>query len=86
MTTTKPKVTPQGEKLRRDFGIMTPQELANMLEISPYTLQGWARRQPPEGPVFIYLGSKTYYRKEDVMSWIDDGLIRADFAKQAAKP
>lgn len=77
---TTPKSTPQGEKLRRDFGIMTPAELAVMLEISEYTLNGWRSQTPPAGPVFVYLGRKTYYRKEDVMSWIDDGLVRADFA------
>jgi hypothetical protein len=82
-STTKSKITPQGEKLRRDFGIMTPGELAAMLEISPYTLNGWRNANPPEGPVFVYLGRKTYYRKEDVMSWIDDGLVRADYASKA---
>ena len=75
----RPKSTPQGEKLRRDFGIMTPVELAAMLEISEYTLNGWRLQSPPDGPVFVYLGRKTYYRKEDVMSWIDGGLVRADF-------
>jgi hypothetical protein len=60
---------------------MTPGELASMLEISEYTLNGW--RQTGTGPVFVYLGRKTYYRKLDVLSWIDDGLVRADYADKA---
>jgi hypothetical protein len=66
-----------GEKLRRDFGIMTPAELAAMLEVSEHTLHSW--RQRNQGPVFTYLGRRTYYRKADIHSWIDDGLVRADF-------
>jgi len=62
---------------------MTPSELSQMLEISEYTLNGW--RRTGSGPVFVYLGRKIYYRKVDVMSWIDDGLVRADFLEQATK-
>jgi hypothetical protein len=83
--TTSARSTPQGEKLRRELGLMTPQELAAMLEISEYTLNGWRQTTPPTGPVFVYLGRKTYYRKLDVLSWIDDGLVRADYADKAAK-
>jgi len=76
---------PQGEggKLRRELGLMTVQELAAMLEISEYTVNGW--RQAGTGPVFVYLGRRTYYRKLDVLSWIDDGLVRADYADKARK-
>jgi hypothetical protein len=78
-----PKSTPMGEKLRRDFGIMTPHELATMLEVSEHTIVGW--RNAGTGPVFTYLGRRVYYRKQDVMSWIDDGLVRKDFIEQAAR-
>jgi hypothetical protein len=78
-----PKSTPMGEKLRRDFGIMTPHELSVMLEVSEHTIVGW--RNAGTGPVFTYLGRRVYYRKQDVMSWIDDGLVRKDFIEQAAR-
>jgi len=81
MTRETPKPTPAGEKLRRDFGIMTPRELALMLEVSEYTLGGWRSMDPPQGPIFVYLGRKTYYRKQDVMTWIDEGLVRADYLR-----
>jgi hypothetical protein len=73
-----------GEKLRRDFGIMTPAELAAMLEVSEHTLHSW--RQRNQGPVFTYLGRRTYYRKADIHSWIDDGLVRADFVDRVPQP
>jgi DNA-binding transcriptional regulator YiaG len=80
--TTPPKSI--GEKLRRDFGIMTPAELAAMLEVSEHTLHSW--RQRNQGPVFTYLGRRTYYRKADIHSWIDDGLVRADFVDRVPQP
>jgi hypothetical protein len=77
------KSTPMGEKLRRDFGIMTPHELATMLEVSEHTIVGW--RNAGTGPVFTYLGRRVYYRKQDVNTWIDDGLVRADFIGKTTK-
>jgi hypothetical protein len=53
-----------------------------MLEVSEHTIVGW--RNAGTGPVFTYLGRRVYYRKQDVMSWIDDGLVRKDFIEQAA--
>jgi hypothetical protein len=80
MTTTKVDQSQKssGEKLRRDFGLLTPDELAAMLDVSKHTIHSW--RMKNYGPVFTYLGRRTYYRKVDVHAWIDDGLVRADFA------
>jgi hypothetical protein len=71
----KAKSTAAGEKLRRDFSIMTPAELAQMLEVSEFTINQW--RASDNGPAYTKLGRRVYYRKQDVMSWIDDGLVRA---------
>jgi hypothetical protein len=46
-----------------------------MLEVSEFTINQW--RASDNGPAYTKLGRRVYYRKQDVMSWIDDGLVRA---------
>lgn len=50
-----------------------------MLEISLSSINQW--RSNGEGPAYTKLGRRVYYRKQDVMTWIDEGLmVRADAA------
>jgi hypothetical protein len=82
MTPTKSPTKPSkslGIQLRRDIGLYTVEDMCALLDVSAHTLMSW--RNSGDGPVFTYLGGRRiYYRREDVIHWVDNGLVRADFA------
>lgn len=57
------------ENLRREFALLTEEELAQILHLSPNTLQVW--RVEGKGPKFVKLGKGVFYRDADVFDWID---------------
>lgn len=62
------------DETRQKLGLLTPEELAVTLEVTPTTLQTW--RCEGKGPRFIKLGKGVFYRFADVKEWIDDTLNR----------
>ena len=59
-TTTDPRIPRQ---------LLTPEELAEQLQVPLATLYGWRSRG--EGPVGRKVGKHLRYRQEDVDSWVD---------------
>ena len=50
-------------------GHLTREELAAELKIKPRTLDAWALRN--KGPKRTKLGGRAWYKKNDVVAWID---------------
>jgi hypothetical protein len=54
--------------LRDLFGLFTQEEMSQLLNIKLSTLGNW--RRTGQGPVFVVLGRRVYYRMDDVHKWI----------------
>lgn len=52
----------QATELRRSLGLLTEQEVADVLEVEIRTLQNW--RSERTGPPFTRVGRKVFYRVE----------------------
>lgn len=67
--------------------LLTPEQVAEMLQIHPGTLENWRVRG--EGPPFVKLGQKrrssVRYRKQDVEDWIFTDVKRTDAQRHAKK-
>jgi hypothetical protein len=48
--------------------LMLPGEAADYLRISPHSLAAWRFKQ--EGPLFIKMGKRVFYRRSDLDQWI----------------
>ena len=54
--------------------LLTRKQAAEILCIQPQTLAKWASKNGPErGLPFIKIGSSTRYRREDILSFIENG-------------
>jgi predicted DNA-binding transcriptional regulator AlpA len=56
------------DSTREKLGLITPEELAAALEVTPTTLQTW--RVQDYGPRYVKLGKGVFYRYEEVQEWI----------------
>lgn len=52
--------------------LLTEDQAAEILRVSPRTLQGWRHRG--DGPPFVKLGSAVRYRRSDLRSFIVDSI------------
>jgi predicted DNA-binding transcriptional regulator AlpA len=59
---------PQPQSMRNEMGLLTEQELADMLGYKVLTLVTW--RQQGRGPDYTKLGKTIFYRREAVQEWI----------------
>lgn len=50
--------------------LLTPQDVADLLKISPHTLASWRRQTNPHDLPWIEVGGSVRYRREDVDRWI----------------
>jgi predicted DNA-binding transcriptional regulator AlpA len=66
-----------GLTLRQKLEIVTPKELALMLDVSHHTIDSW--RKKGDGPSYCRLGRNVYYRLQDVQGWIDENHMRPKF-------
>jgi predicted site-specific integrase-resolvase len=57
---------------RARFGLMTEEELADMLDVKPHTLAVW--RTEGKGPHSVRLAKSVFYREEDIHTWIKENL------------
>lgn len=64
------------EELRRDFGLITEDELATMLDNKLDTIRAW--RSERFGPKWVKLGKSVYYRFEDVIAWINASVVNSE--------
>jgi hypothetical protein len=65
-------------QLRTGFGLLSPAELAALVDKDERTLAVW--RCQKRGPDFVKLGRTVFYRKEDVMDWISLNTVATDRA------
>ena len=54
----------------QEHELMTPEEAAKYLRLSPDTLRQW--RHLGKGPKYLKLGSKVMYRKCEILFWLDE--------------
>ena len=56
--------------------LMTPTDVARLLNVTTKTLREWRLSHPPRGPESLKLGdgksAARRYRRESVMAWIDE--------------
>lgn len=62
-------------ELRKQVGLLSPEEIATMLEVTAHTLAQW--RAEKRGPAYVRLGRNVFYRLADVQAWIDDSVCAA---------
>lgn len=49
--------------------LMTPDDVAEMLGVTLYTLAAWRTRG--QGPAYFHLGRRVHYREADVMAFLN---------------
>lgn len=57
------------------LGLMTQEELATMIEVTPDTLREWRRLK--QGPDFVKTGKGVMYRHSDVLDWVKRNVVPA---------
>lgn len=62
--------------LRSQIGIMSVEEVAVALDVTPHTLYIW--RADGRGPKFVKLGRTVFYRRADVQEWIDSNVVEKE--------
>lgn len=70
--------TQRAEQLRDSFALISPSDLAALLGVDERTLAVW--RSQRRGPDFVKLGRAIFYRREDVLSWIELNTTPTDRA------
>lgn len=65
--------TRAGVDLRARLGLMTQDELAIMLDVTPDTLREWRRLK--QGPDFVKTGKAVMYRESDVQDWLKRNVV-----------
>ena len=59
--------------LRGKLEILTQEELAQVLDVTPDTLREWRRLK--QGPDFVKAGKNVMYRERDVLSWLAVNVV-----------
>lgn len=59
----------QAQSLRMALGLLTEDEVAAALEVTPLTLGAWRRRK--YGPPFVRLGKRPWYRIADIVGYLE---------------
>ncbi|WP_019647225.1 helix-turn-helix transcriptional regulator [Novispirillum itersonii] len=55
--------------------LLTPEQAAALLSVSPATLERWRARRPLHGPAFIKMSPRVVrYRRSDVTAFIEESL------------
>ena len=70
------ETSPRAEKLRDQFGLLTPSDLAALIGVDARTLAAW--RAKGAGPDVTRLGRAIFYRRSDVVTWIDLNVMPSD--------
>lgn len=59
--------------LRSAIELFSEEELAEVLEVKTATLATW--RAENRGPDYVKLGKSVFYRKQDVLDWINANVV-----------
>lgn len=55
--------------------LLRPEELADLLQVQPKTLENWRGMTPPRGPRFIKIGRSVRYRTLDVLRYLTEQTV-----------
>lgn len=66
------------EELREKLGLLTNEEVAQVIAVTEHTLSVW--RSAGKGPKFVRLGRNVFYRLADVQAWVDANVVTAEAA------
>lgn len=61
------------EQWRTRLGLMTPEELAEVLDVTTETLREWRRLK--QGPDYVKAGKGVMYRADDVRQWCERNVV-----------
>lgn len=56
--------------------LLTTDEAASYLTLAKHTLEVWRMRR--EGPRFVKLGSNVRYRREDLVAFLEAGVVETN--------
>lgn len=59
--------------IRARIGLVMPEELADMLNVTEDTLREWRRNRV--GPDFVKTGKVVVYREVDVQKWLEMNVV-----------
>lgn len=62
-----------GAKLRERLGLISQEELADMLEVTRETLREWRRLK--QGPDYVRVGKSVFYRESDIHDWMKRNAV-----------
>lgn len=68
----------RGERLRDAFQLLSPADLAALIGVDERTLALW--RSQHKGPDFCRLGRAVFYRRADVLAWVELNVTATDRA------
>jgi predicted DNA-binding transcriptional regulator AlpA len=68
----------RGERLRDAFALLSPEDMAALIGIDMRTLAVW--RSAQKGPDFVRLGRAIFYRRADVLAWVELNVTNTDRA------
>lgn len=61
------------KELRVLLGVITPEDLARVLDVSVDTLAEWRRLE--RGPDYVKTGKRVMYRLADVQDWMQRNIV-----------
>lgn len=70
---TPPATLRPGPALRARLGLITTDELAVMLDVTPETLREWRRLR--QGPDYVKTGKGVMYREGDIQEWLKRNVV-----------
>lgn len=56
--------------------LLTQEEVADLLQVKPKTLENWRGMNPPRGPRFVKIGRSVRYRSLDVLRYISAQTVQ----------
>lgn len=63
----------QGERVLLDGQLMDSKQAAELLRCTEAALALWRRKET--GPSFVRMGRLVRYRKQDLLSWIEEQIV-----------
>jgi hypothetical protein len=66
----------RSERLRDTFELLSPGDLGALIGVDERTLAGW--RAEKRGPDYARLGRAIFYRRPDVLAWIELNVMQTD--------
>jgi hypothetical protein len=68
----------RSRQLRDRFGLLSPEDLGNLIGVNTRTLAWWRARK--QGPDHVRAGRAVYYRRADVEAWLALHVVPMDRA------